>query len=250
MSLFSNLSLSEKSKKYLQNLDTIGKEIESKRPLTQDELREMQKSFVVSYTYHTNAIEGNTLTLQETKLVIEDGITVGGKPLREIFEASNHKKTLLKLYENIAEKQSFTEEILLQWHKILMENILEVSGEYRDVQVYISGSEEKLPTPSQVPELMQKFFEEYSQISQENIFLRAIWLHWNIAKIHPFIDGNGRIARLLMNFELIQGKNFPVIIPIIRRQEYISSFRSFSDHVELMLDIINENGKDYLRMIS
>lgn len=242
-----NISL--KSKELLQKIENIILQIQKKRPLTQDELKEMQKSFIVSYTYHTNALEGNTLTLQETKLIIEDGITIGGKPLREIFEASNHKKTLLNLYATIDRNIEFTENILLEWHKILMENILEYSGEYRKIQVYISGSEEKLPTAVEIPKLMNTFFTEYSKKSTENTILNAIWLHWNIAKIHPFLDGNGRIARLLLNSELIKNKMFPVIIPIIRRSEYIVSFSNFSNHIELMLDIIHENAKDYKRMI-
>lgn len=233
---------------FLHQLHQNFQQIQSKRPLSLDEKKELKKWFDVAYTYHTNALEGNTLTLSETKILLEDGITIGGKQMREIFEATNHYDALQTMYADLKEKKNISEEMLLAWHGIIMEKILEKPGEYRNVQMFISGSSDVLPNAKDIPTKMKIFCQELPSFS-DDFFVRAAWIHWNIAKIHPFLDGNGRMARLAMNFELLKNGGFPVIIPIIRREEYIASFKNFEIHSDFLFDVMLQNGKDYVRMI-
>lgn len=246
---FTDITLSEQSRELLLKIEKRFNEVRKKRPLTTDELKAVRKWFNITYTYHSNAIEGNTLTLEETRLVLEDGITVGGKPLREIFEATNHLHVLDDLYEDIHSKQPLTEKRVLFYHSRLLANIEESAGKYRNIQVFVTGSEEVLPLSEEVPPLMKKMFQWYTN-SRHDPIIKGILLHWYFVKIHPFLDGNGRIARFLLNYELLRTEMFPVIIPIVRRSEYIASIKEQDKFILCMLDIIHENGKDYERMLT
>jgi len=246
---FSDISLTEKQKKLLAKIDQCFSEIQKRRPLSSAELNAIKKWFDVAYTYHSNAIEGNTLTLEETRLILEDGITVGGKQLREIFEAKNHQKTLNFIYDDLKKNTALSEQRIRFFHSQLLENIAEDSlGEYREIQVYITGSEEKLPLADDVPKLMRDLFRWHAKTKHDPV-IKGILLHYYFVKIHPFLDGNGRIARFLLNQELLKAQMFPVIIPIIRRAEYIASLKNSEDFVDFMLDIVYVNADDYLRMI-
>ncbi len=244
-----DITLSTQQQDLLKKIRHCFDDLQKKRPLTEGELAEIKKWFDVAYTYHSNAIEGNTLTLEETRLILEDGITIGGKQLREIFEAKNHQKTLQVLYDDIKHNIPLSEERVLFFHANLLDNIAEDSlGQYRKVQVYISGSEEKLPHADTVPDLMRELFRWYERSTHDPI-IKGILLHYYFVKIHPFLDGNGRIARFLLNHELLQAKMFPVIIPLIRRAEYIASIKNKERFVDVMLDIVHVNAEDYLRMV-
>jgi len=235
----------------LEKIESLKKEIAQKRPLNQGELAELKKWYRVTYTYHSNAIEGNSLTLEETKLVVEDGITVEGKPLREIFEATNHSKAIDLIYQMVQSQKIIDEEGVKKVHHAILSNIDEENaGKYRQVSVYISGETHPLPSPSEVPVRMKALFE---WVAQSPLDLKAIakW-HYDFLKIHPFVDGNGRTARLIANLMLMQ-VGYPIqIIPIIRRREYISSLHSskvFDDFFDFFFSVQYENMKDYLRML-
>lgn len=235
----------------LKKIHELKAKIDAKRPLTETEIRELRKWYDVSFTYNSNAIEGNTLTLAETKIVIEDGLTVGGKQIHEILEAKNHKTVLDLLFDICQKNIEMSEDTLFDMHKHLLFDIDEENaGVYRKVQVYISGSEEKLPSVSQVSNLMKEFFQWYK--SEKNTIdpvMLSILVHYKFVKIHPFIDGNGRMARLMLNLVLIQNGFPPIIVPVVRRLEYIQSIKSEDAFTEFLLSTIYENLKDYVRMI-
>ncbi len=239
----------------LKKIEKLLVKINSLRPLSHGELLELQKSLKVEFTYNSNAIEGNTLTRGETKLVIEDGLTIAGKTIREINETLNHNKLFEILYSAVGEKTALDEKLVCKIHKFVLKNIdNENAGIYRKIQVYISGDEKMPPTPAQISKEMVKLFvwfnENKNKISPVEL---AGKFHYKFVKIHPFIDGNGRTVRILMNIILMQNAFPMIIIPAVRRGEYISTLNSSSpksDFLSFFADIIYENLKDYLRMIN
>jgi len=238
-------------KDLLKKIKENKKKLDSKRPLSEGEIRAIRKWFDVSYTYHSNAIEGNTLTLGETRMILEDGLTVGGKQVKEILEAKNHQQALNLLFEIVKSKKDFSEEIICGLHKKLLLGIDdENAGRWRKIQVYITGSEELPPPAEKVSQLMKEFIKWHNNYKDKvNILDLAILVHYKFVKIHPFIDGNGRMARLLFNLILIRGGYPPVIIPIIKRQKYIEAIKKGEESFTIfMLEMINVNLEDYLRM--
>jgi Fic family protein len=237
-----------------QEIKKLKKEIDNLKPLSKGELAELKKWYDVTYTFHSNAIEGNTLTLAETKIIVEDGLTVAGHPLREILEAKNHKEVIDDLIRVVQKKKDLDEKILLKLHKILIKSIDdENAGKYRKVQVYITGEEKLPPKAQEIPTLMKIYFLWYDKNKKKiNPVDLAATAHYRLVKIHPFVDGNGRIARIISNLILMRAGYPLVIIPIVRRQDYISSLSSKKfekDFVKFFKEIVLENIKDYLRMI-
>ncbi|MFH1188125.1 MAG: Fic family protein [bacterium] len=236
----------------LKKIEELKQKIDDLRPLSPGEVKEIRKWYDVSYTYNSNAIEGNTLTLGQTKMIIEDGLTVGGKQIKEILEVKNHKNVLDKLFDIAKNKNNISEKLILEFHEILLLDIDQENAEkYRKIQVYISGSEEKLPTAKRVPALMKNFLDWYAKDGKKlSPVVLAILFHYKFVKIHPFIDGNGRMARLLLNLILLRAGYPPIIVPVIRRQEYINAIQAGEDaFVDFMLEIVEVNLEDYLRMV-
>lgn len=206
----------------LTHLTKLKKEIDSFRPFNADILENLSKWFEVELTYTSNAIEGNTLTRKETALVIEKGITVGGKTLTEHIEATNHKDALLKIKSMVLQK-GFSIDDILAIHKIILNNIDDNNaGFIRRIPVRISGSSVVLPNYLKVPQLLENFIESLSS-SNHHPFLIAIDAHFQFVSIHPFTDGNGRTGRLLMNLLLMQNGYPPIIISPKERLHYIKS---------------------------
>ena len=222
------------------------------RPLNHGEIKAIRKWFNVTYTYNSNAIEGNTLSLGETKMVIEDGLTIGGKTVREILEAKNHGKATELLFNIVDKKIDLNLELILKLHKELLFDIdQENAGVFRKIQVYISGSEEKLPTAKEVPNSMKSFFKWYEENkSKLHPSTLASLAHFKFVKIHPFVDGNGKIARLLLNLILLQNSYPVVIVPVILRSEYITSLKNGETaFCDFIYKIILQNIKDYISMV-
>ena len=159
-----------------------------------------------------NAIEGNILTLAETEVVIRRGLTVAGKPLKDHLEAKNHLEAFQLLQKLVSEKILLNESVLLQFHSIILRGIEdEWSGRYRNVAVRISGSRRIPPNPLKVAALMQELFRWYVEKRESHDVEIAADLHLRLAQIHPFIDGNGRVCRLVMNLHLMQ-HGYPLTI--------------------------------------
>lgn len=183
----------------------------SKKPLNQLQLTKMEEYFNLNYTYESNRIEGNTLTLQETFLVVNDGITVGGKSVREHLEVINHTEAIHYLSELIQEKKTFSERVLKEIHYLILKGIdRENAGVYRSIGVRISGSSHLPPEPYLLLPLMEEVFVFYKQNkSVLHPVILAAEMHERIVRIHPFIDGNGRTCRLIMNLILMQN-GYPI----------------------------------------
>ena len=194
--------------------------LDSLRPLPEDAVRKLRQAVEIEFTYNSNAIEGNTLTLRETQLVIREGLTIGGKSLREHLEARNHPKAI-QYVENLA-TQELRESDILKIHRIVCSGILENAGEYRKSQVYIEGSDYLPPPAFEIPDLMKQLLKWLRKNPEElrPVEMAAVF-HYKFVSIHPFDDGNGRVARLLMNLRLIKhGYPLTVIRNYDRRRYY------------------------------
>ena len=213
-------------KNILARIDSNRDRISSHRPLTAQEVKELDQYYLIGTTYSSNALEGNSLTLSETKVLLEDGITAGGKPIRDYYEASGHAEAYTHML-TVARAQAFniSEETVLKLHRLFYRNIDdEKAGKYRDHMVFISGTEYVPPQPQDVPSLMLEYIQEINEKSNElHPVLLASYAHRRLVDIHPFTDGNGRTARLIMNLILINKGYCVVSIPTIWRHDYISA---------------------------
>jgi len=210
----------------IKRIDTTKEWIANKRPLAPKEVKELDAYFRIGTTYTSNALEGNTLTLTETKVLLEDGLTAGGKPLRDSYEALGHADAydfMLKTARCVP--FVFSEDVIVNLHKLFFQKIDEkAAGVYRDVQVFISGTEYIPPPANEIPALMKELTEDLQKKwNIEHPVVVAAYAHQRLVDIHPFEDGNGRTARLLMNLILINKGYQIVSIPPVLRQEYINA---------------------------
>jgi len=198
------------------------KQLDQLRPIPTVILEKLKKQLALEWTYNSNAIEGNTLTLQETRLVLEEGITIKGKPLREHFEAKNHEKAIQYLEKIIQQNFKCTESRIFEIHKLVLDGIEEdVAGRYRNGQIRIIGANFIPPAGHKVPDLMAEFIKEVTiREKKESILSLATFTHHRFVWIHPFFDGNGRTARLLMNLLLMKEGYPPAIILKNDRKKY------------------------------
>lgn len=206
----------------LKSIEGKKHELDKLRPFSPEIIRKLQEQFLVEWTYNSNAIEGNTLTLQETELVINRGLTIGNKTLREHFEAINHKDGIEFLYDFIKKKKELDEETILRIHKIILKNIDDLgAGHYRKINVMILGAVHIPPSAVKIPKLMTEFIQWYYQNKSKIPAAElAAWAHYKLVYIHPFVDGNGRTARLLMNLILLQNGYPPAVILKVDRKKY------------------------------
>lgn len=200
---------------HLAEIDALKSSLDARRPLSSEQVRGLATVFEAEetdYIHESNAIEGNTLTLAETEVVIRRGLTVHGKPLKDHLEAKNHLTAFQLLRRLVADQTLFTESILLQLHALILRGIEdEWAGRYRTVPVRISGSRHIPPNPLKVPDLMAAFFAWYRAPAASHPVEVAADLHLRLAQVHPFIDGNGRVCRLALNLHLMQ-RGFPLTI--------------------------------------
>lgn len=235
--------------------DKLQQEINHHRPLKGQALEQLREYFRIGLTWASNALEGNSLTETETKVVIEDGITIGGKPLKDHFEAIGHAKAFDYL-QKLARRKKITEHDILKLYKLFYYRIDEANaGHYRKQNIIVSGTDFVFPAPSELKDMMAAFVGEIPRLRAEKhpIEFAAI-LHTRLVTIHPFVDGNGRAARLLMNLALLQ-EGYPVtIIPPILRSEYLSTVRdsnfgNVAPFVNLLSSMVWESQRDYLRLL-
>ena len=213
----------EKKIKYEQNkakIDTVT-------------LSSYENDFELRFTHNSTAIEGNTLTLMETKVVLEDGVSIGGKELREIYEVVNHKKAYEYVKKCIAEKKPLNESVVKDLHAILTENII-VGGIYRNQEVRISGAGFTPPAGNEMYMQIKGFYEDLKYKMDLNPIEFAAWIHAEFVRIHPFIDGNGRTSRLLMNYQLMIQGFLPVSIDKEIRLDYYNALEQYAVNGDLM----------------
>jgi excisionase family DNA binding protein len=200
--------------------------VDSARPLPQDIVSNLRNVFRTEFTYNSNAIEGNSLTLRETQLVIEEGQTIRGKSLREVYEARNHPEAIEYVESLANEERRLTDHDILSLHQIIMKDAMDDArniGRYRNGEVRISGLKYVPPPAYDAPGLMEELIETINDNLDEytTVELSAIVLH-RFVFIHPFYDGNGRIARLLTNLVLMKRRYVPIIIPKSDREKYLN----------------------------
>ena len=204
-----------------------------KKLIPKEILDKYEKSFEIDYTHNSTAIEGNTLSLIQTKAVIEDQLSVGGKSLREIYEVVNHDKAFQYVKKCISQDKPLNENIVKDLHMYLMENILS-GGVYRNVEVRITGAKHKPPAPNEMYYQIKAFFTELSDKREMNPIELAAWVHAEFVKIHPFTDGNGRASRLIMNYQLMRNGFLPISIQKENRLQYFETLESYAVNGDLI----------------
>lgn len=226
---------------YERLLEKRAKLIEIRNSNSEKLFDNFDKAFEVDYAHNSTAIEGNTLTLIETKVLLEDEISVGNKSLREIYEVVNHNKAFAYVKKCISENKPLDENIVKDIHSILMENIL-VGGVYRNVEVRITGAKHKPPVPSEMYYEIKEFFNNLDSKVDFNPIELAAWTHAEFVKIHPFVDGNGRTSRLIMNYQLMRNGFLPVSVNKEDRLEYFNYLEEYAvnSNLELFTDFVAE----------
>lgn len=230
--------------------------IDSHRPFSQNMTRQLRDKLIIEWTYNSNAIEGNTLTLSETKVVLENGITIKGKPLKDHLEIINHKEAIEYIEDVVSKNVKLSEYDIKSVHYLILKEIDSTNaGKYRHENVFISGAKHVPPIYMNVPYEMQKMIEKYQSWKDLHPVVRACFLHGEFVKIHPFIDGNGRTARLLLNFELIQSGYPPVVIKTENRADYYDALdkahttNDYTDFIRMIVDLVNDSEDSYLYLI-
>ena len=239
--------------------ETIDKKkslLDQKRPLPVYTLKSIREHLIINWTYHSNAIEGNTLTLSETKVALE-GITVGGKTIKEHLEAINHKDAILYVEEIVKDQENLSEWQIKSIHRLILKGIEdEHAGVYRKENVIISGARHIPPDAVQIQAQMERFIRWYTVEGQQlHPIERASMIHIDFVGIHPFIDGNGRTARLLLNFELMKNGYPPIVIQKENRSEYYTALdhaHTSGDNtmfVSLVMDTLGKTLDSYLELV-
>lgn len=202
-------------------IDDLKAKLDQHRPLSPTIVKNLHEDLILRWTYHSNAIEGNTLTLLETKVVLE-GITVGGKALREHFEAINHRDAILYVEDIIKKQEPFSEWQIRNIHQLILKNIDdENAGRYRQQNVLISGATTNPPDHTLLNDKMAQFIDWYNMEAHTlHPIERAAKVHADFVGIHLFVDGNGRTSRLLMNLELMKAGYPPSVIIVENRLAY------------------------------
>ena len=238
-----------------KKIDTMKSKIDAQRPLDSHMLKQLKEYFRIGMTYTSNALEGNSLTETETKIVIEDGITIGGKPVRDHLEALGHSEAYDLLFR-LAKNQEITEANIKDLDRLFYYRIdAKHAGKYRTKKVIITGTAFIPPAPDLVPGMMKAFVAGILEARTKHhpVEFAAI-IHKNLVTIHPFTDGNGRAARLLMNLALLQAGYPLAIIPPILRRDYLDTLdRTHKDDDRPFLNFIAgvcyESAKEYLRLL-
>jgi len=235
-------------------LDANKAAIDLIRPFEGEMLRQLRGYYRIGLTWTSNALEGNSLTETETKVLLEDGLTVGGKPLRDTFEAIGHADAYDYMFA-LLRSGCVAEKDALAMHKLFYRRIDErYAGRYRDRAVFITGSKHPVCEVGRIAGEMEALFAwARSGRGSMHAVEFAAQLHKRFVFIHPFIDGNGRVARLLMNAALIQDGYMMAIVPPVLRQEYIGLLeRAHLDDrpfVGFIAERVLESEKDVMRLL-
>lgn len=238
----------------LSKIDRKKVELDNKRPLTQGEVARLNEEFVVEYTYNSNAIEGNTLTLRETDLVLR-GLTIDQKPLKDHIEAVGHKEAFDFVSELVKYNKPISESIIKQIHYLVLADKREDRGVYRRVPVRIMGAQHEPVQPYLIEPKMEQLLQKFTE-STEHIVTKLARFHIEFEGIHPFIDGNGRTGRLLVNLELMKAGYPPIDIKFKDRIAYYNAFDEYhikhnlSAMENLFAKYIDERLDFYLNMLT
>jgi Fic family protein len=254
--LLNDLIFSEGQTEQLMRINDKLSRLSSLRPLTPGEVARLREEFLIEFTYDSNAIEGNTLTLQETALVIKEGITIDQKPLKDHLEVVGHKDAYEYVLQLIQGKILFSERIIKEIHTLVLMNQPQDRGVYRRVPVRIVGASHEPPQPYLVPIQMEQLLMDYPKvITNMNPVVSVAVFHLLFEGIHPFIDGNGRTGRLVLNFELLKQGFPPINIKFADRKKYYQCFNEFNETknpkmmVQLVADYVEKELDRYIEIL-
>ncbi|MFD2762419.1 Fic family protein [Lentibacillus juripiscarius] len=230
--------------------------LDAKRPLPTYTLSSLREKLLLEWTYNSNAIEGNTLTINETKVVLE-GITVGGKTMREHLEVINHRDAITYVEEIVKKNEPLSEWQIKNLHRLVLKEINDdYAGAYRDQQVFISGAELTPAPPFLIKEQMEQLMNWYEQETKRlHPITRGAMLHAIFVGIHPFIDGNGRVSRLLLNLELMKDGFPPIVIKVENRLDYYEALdkahtqKDYDDFIQLVAKEAEDSLDLYLKAV-
>lgn len=237
----------------LSIIDQKKKELDTRRPLTEGEVERLTEDFAIEYTYNSNAIEGNTLTLRETDMVLR-GLTIDQKPLKDHMEAVGHKEAFDFVRELVQNNVPISERVIQQIHYLVLADKKDDRGVYRRVPVRIMGAQHEPVQPYLIQPRMEQLMLSYAK-SSEHIVTKLARFHIEFEGIHPFIDGNGRTGRLLVNLELMKAGYPPIDIKFTDRMAYYKAFDEYhvngnlSAMEKLFAGYINERLDQYLAML-
>ncbi|QIM64652.1 Fic family protein [Frederiksenia canicola] len=226
----------------LAQIDHLKQKISQLRPLSASEVQRLREEFIIESSYNSNAIEGNTITLRETVLILKEGMTIAEKPIREHLDIIGFKDAFNYIYELVANNEPLTERTIKDIHSLVLMSNAENRGVYRKIPVRILGADNEPTQPYLIAEEMAILIAKYQQKLTTLHPLEAIsWLHLAFESIHPFIDGNGRTGRLLLNFELLKQGYLPVDIKFTDRAKYYQCFDEYHQNqqdVSALLSLI------------
>lgn len=212
----------------LAQIDHLKQKISQLRPLSASEVQRLREEFIIESSYNSNAIEGNTITLRETVLILKEGMTIAEKPIREHLDIIGFKDAFNYIYELVANNEPLNERTIKDIHSLVLMSNAENRGVYRKIPVRILGADNEPTQPYLIAEEMAILIAKYQQKLTTLHPLEAIsWLHLAFESIHPFIDGNGRTGRLLLNFELLKQGYLPVDIKFTDRAKYYQCFDEY-----------------------
>lgn len=241
------------SESILDRIDKKKAELDTRRPLTAGEAARLNEEFVVEYTYNSNAIEGNTLTLRETDMVLR-GLTIDKKPLKDHMEAVGHKEAFGFVSDLVKENQLLSESVIKQIHYLVLADKKDDRGVYRRVPVRIMGAKHEPVQPYMIMPSMEQLLERYAR-SEEHIIPKLARFHIEFEGIHPFIDGNGRTGRLLVNLELMKAGYPPIDIKFTDRVAYYNAFDEYhtknnlAPMTNLFARYVDERLESYLKIL-
>ncbi|WP_312368666.1 Fic family protein [Lachnoclostridium sp.] len=238
-------------KEIFARIDAKKVELQKRRVLTQGELERFREEFLIEFTYNSNAIEGNTLTLQETALVLE-GITIDRKPLKDHLEVVGHKEAFLYVMDMVSKQVPISEKVIKEIHSLILVDRPHDRGVYRQIPVRIMGSTQIPAQPFLVPIQMEELM---MRLNKMHLIERLARFHMEFERIHPFIDGNGRTGRLLMNLELMQQGFPPINVKFTDRKRYYECFADYHEHnnaskmIIMLADYMEEELDGYLTIL-
>lgn len=241
----------------LMKIQDLKEILAGKRPLNAGEIKRLRDEFMINNTYNSNAIEGNTLTLRETALILNEGVTISEKPIKEHLEVIGHRDAFEYITKLVSEKVPLSEKEIKEIHSLVLMNDRENRGVYRKLPVQILGSKHIPPQPYMVEKLMEDLLINYNnRINDSNIIEIVAGFHLRFEGIHPFIDGNGRTGRLIMNFELMKAGLLPINVKYSDRNKYYDCFDEYKStqnangFVDLIANYEIEELEKYIEMLN
>ena len=222
-------------------------ELDLRRPLTEGEAERLNEDFMIENTYNSNAIEGNTLTLRETDMVLK-GLTIEQKPLKDHMEAVGHKDAFYYICDLVKDKVPLSESVIKQIHTLVLADKPMDRGVYRRVPVRVAGAKTEPAQPYLIEPKMYELMQKYAA-DERNIVEKLADFHIEFENIHPFIDGNGRTGRLIINLELMKAGYPPIDIKFTDRLRYYNAFEHRSEMVKLFGEYLCKRLDQYLDVV-